>query len=353
MHGSTQTSFLLVLLLGAIALAFFIIQPFSAPLVLGAVFAVVLQPIYQWVLRRFRGRESLAALATVVLSIFVILIPIIFVSLQLLKEAQGLYGSFGTDTQQVFTQWVAEQGPRLDEFIPNASASLKEISESIDVYARQGAEWLVLNIGTAFSSVAALFLDLFIFFVTLYYLLRDGERLKDYLIRLSPLKDSDDEHIVSKLGAAVNSVVKGKLAIAVIQGVLAGTGFMLFGVPNPVVWGLVAMVVSLIPPVGTALVLGPAVIFLAVAGELGSAIGLALWSVGVSVVDNVLGPKLMGSGTQLHPLLVLLSVLGGLAFFGPVGLFLGPLVMALLLALLSLYSFITGAHGKNTGARQS
>ncbi len=345
---------MLVLLAGAAWVAFLVIQPFFSALALGAVFAVVLQPIYTRVLKQLKGKEALAALATVGLSILIVLIPILFVSMQLLKEAQGLYGSLSdTDTQRVFSVWISENGPKLDNYVPNASQSLRELSSSFDDYARQGASWIVLNIGAAFSSIAALFLNLFIFFVTLYYLLRDGGRLKEYLIELSPLKDTDDEHIVHKLETAVNSVVKGKLAIAGIQGVLAGLGLAIFGVPNPVVWGLVAMVVSLIPPVGTALVLVPAIIYLVISGAMAPAIGLAVWSMGVSVTDNVLGPKLMSNGTELHPLLVLLSVLGGLSLFGPVGLFLGPLTIALLLALLSLHDVIAPESGKKLITNQS
>ncbi len=352
--ATTQHYFLLALLAGASWVAFLVIQPFFAALALGAVFAVVLQPVYTRVLRRVRGKESLAALMTVALSIFIVLLPIFFVSMQLLKEAQALYGSLSdTDTQRVFTQWVVDNGAKVDEYIPNASQSLRELSLSFDDYARQGASWIVLNIGAAFSSIAALFLDLFIFFVTLYYLLRDGSRLKRYLIELSPLRDTDDQQIVFKLETAVNSVVKGKLAIAGIQGVLAGIGLALFGVPNPVVCGLVAMVVSLIPPVGTALVLVPAIAYLAISGAIGPAIGLTVWSVGVSVTDNLLGPRLMSSGTELHPLLVLLSVLGGLVLFGPVGLFLGPLTIALLLALLSLHTLISPQGGKIVPPKES
>ncbi len=219
MNGSNiQRYFLLVLLAGAAWVAFLVIQPFFSALALGAVFAVVLQPIYTRVLKQLKGKEALAALATVGLSILIVLIPILFVSMQLLKEAQGLYGSLSdTDTQRVFSVWISENGPKLDNYVPNASQSLRELSSSFDDYARQGASWIVLNIGAAFSSIAALFLNLFIFFVTLYYLLRDGGRLKEYLIELSPLKDTDDEHIVHKLETAVNSVVKGKLAIAGIH----------------------------------------------------------------------------------------------------------------------------------------
>ncbi len=352
--GSSQYYFLLVLLALAAWIVFLVIKPFFSALALGAVFAVVLQPVYRRILTRVKGKESLASLITLGISIIVLLIPIIFVSMQLLKEAQSLYGSLSdTDTQRVFSQWVSDTGPKIEEYVPNASQSLRELSTSFDDYARQGASWIVQHVGAAFSSLAALFLNLFIFFVTLYYLLRDGARLKNYLIDLSPLKDADDRHIVHKLETAVNSVVKGKLAIAGIQGVLAGIGLAFFGVPNPVVWGLVAMVVSLIPPIGTALVLVPAILYLVISGSIGPAIGLTVWSVGVSVIDNVLGPRLMGSGADLHPLLVLLSVLGGLALFGPVGLFLGPLSVALLLALLSLHTFIAPEDGKNVPGTKS
>lgn len=354
MKGSVQQYFLLALIIGAAWVAFLVVRPFFSALALGAVFAVVLQPVYIRLLRYVRGRESLAALSTLGVSILIVLIPVIFVSLQLLKEAQGLYSSLSdTDTQRVFSQWISQNGSKIDEYIPNASQSLREISTSFNDYAREGASWLVLHIGAAFSSIASLFLNLFIFFVTLYYLLRDGGRLKQYLIELSPLRDNDDRHIVHKLEIAVNSVVKGKLAIAAIQGVLAGIGLGIFGVPNPVVWGLVAIVVSLIPPVGTAIVLVPAILYLVISGAIGPAIGLSVWAVGVSVIDNVIGPKLMGSGMSLHPLLVLLSVLGGLALFGPVGLFLGPLSIALLLALLSLHTMIAPEVGKTDTSSES
>jgi predicted PurR-regulated permease PerM len=100
-------------------------------------------------------------------------------------------------------------------------------------------------------------------------------------------------------------------------------------------------------------VLVPAILYLVISGSLAPAVGLTLWAVGVSVIDNVLGPRLMGNGTELHPLLVLLSVLGGLALFGPVGLFLGPLSIALLLALLSLHSYIAPESGKNVLPKES
>ena len=129
--------------------------------------------------------------------------------------------------------------------------------------------------------------------------------------------------------------------IALIQGVLTAIGFSIFGIPHSILWGTVTIVVALIPGIGTALVLLPGIIYLFAIGETGSGIGLLVWGVlAVGLIDNLLGPKLVGRNLQLHPLLVLLSVLGGIAFFGPVGIFLGPICVSLLFALINVYSYL-------------
>ena len=162
------------------------------------------------------------------------------------------------------------------------------------------------------------------------------------LIELSPLNDKEDEGVFDRLELAVNSVIKGNLVIALVQGVLTTIGFMLFGVPNAILWGTVAAVAALIPGIGTGLVFIPAVAFLFFTGANVPAFGLFIWgALGVGLIDNFLGPKLVGSGMKLHPLLVLLSVLGGLMYFSPAGVFLGPLSLSLLFALLSIYAHIS------------
>ncbi|MBI5644644.1 AI-2E family transporter [Candidatus Kaiserbacteria bacterium] len=342
MHAHIRHYFLLALLIAAGVLTFLVFQPFLAPLALGAVFAVVLHPIHQRFVKAFRGRESLAAFATVAISMIALLIPMFLIGFQLLKEANQLYGSVSAgDTEQVFGSLIQRAVTNVEQYVPNASTLLEGLRAGADQYARTGLNWMIQHLDNALSGIAALALSLFIFFVTLYYLLRDGVRLKDYLVTLSPLADQDDRTIATRLELAVNSVVKGKLAISATQGLLTGIGLALFGVPNPVLWGLIAAIASLIPPFGTALVIAPAVLFLFLTDHVGAAIGLTIWgTVAVGLIDNVLGPILMSSGMRLHPLLVLLSVLGGLPFFGPIGIFLGPLTLSLLLALLSVYRYL-------------
>ncbi len=339
-HRTSQKYFLLALLLGALALTFFIFLPFFAPLALAAVFAVILQPLYRRLIPAVRGRESVAALCTVLISIVIILVPLFFIGFQILREAQGIYVSYSdagfVGSINALTDSIA---PMADSIVPGSGDSIRNISAELDTYVRNALGIFVQHLGSTFASLAGLLLALFIFFVTLYYLLRDGRALLRTLILLSPLSDVDDEKIAGRLGTAVNSVIKGMLSIAFIQGVLAGIGFAIFGVPNPVFWGLVAGFAAMIPAFGTALVIAPAVVYLAIGGDLWQAIGLAVWgTAAVGMIDNFLSPYFISRGMHLHPLLVLLSVLGGVIFFGPVGIFMGPLALSLLIALLDLYT---------------
>jgi len=136
----------------------------------------------------------------------------------------------------------------------------------------------------------------------------------------------------------VNSVVKGSLIVGVVQGVLTGVGFALFGVPNPALWATIAAIASLIPTIGTGLVLIPGISYLFLVGASSNAIGLIIWGVfAVGLVDNFLGPKLIERGVKIHPFLILLSVLGGIGLFGPIGFLAGPLILSWLFALLDMY----------------
>jgi predicted PurR-regulated permease PerM len=218
-----------------------------------------------------------------------------------------------------------------------------DIGINFNQYARQGLEFLIGNLGTIFSSFAKLMLDIFVFIAAFYFFLKDGRRLMDYFVALSPLSDKDDEFIVSRLKLAVSATTKGSLLIGLIQGVLTGVGFAIFGVPNAALWGGVAAVAALVPGVGTALVITPAIVFLFLIGHIPSGIGLLIWGVtAVGLIDNLLGPRLIGRGMRLHPLAVFLSVMGGLALFGPLGFIIGPLTLSVFLTLIDIHLSFKG-----------
>lgn len=328
-----QNYFFLLLLVGIVLLTFRIFSPFVSPLVVAATFAVIFQPLFA-VLLRFIPQRSLAALVAT-LSVFVIVVaPLSFFGTLLFQEARALYVSLDespTALPQSLTTLGQEQ---LDALVPTLSFDITD-------YTRQILSWLFANASTAFSSAVQFLASTFLAFLALYYFFKDGGRLIEKLTKLSPLRDRYDVQIFDRLRLAVVSVIKGSLMIAMLQGLAATLGFMLFGVPHPVLWGSITIVAALIPHVGTGLVVVPAVGYLFFTGNVAPSVALAIWGItAVGLIDNLLGPKLIERGLRIHPFLILLAVLGGLIMFGPVGFLLGPIVLSLLFALLDIYQVL-------------
>jgi predicted PurR-regulated permease PerM len=218
----------------------------------------------------------------------------------------------------------------------------KVLPESVPFDINEKAEGFITyvsnNIANIFTTTVSAFVSLLLMLLIMFYLLKDGEKWKKEIVLLSPLSDKDDENIIKRFTLSVNAVIKGYLFIAVVQGLLLGTGFWLFDISNGALWGTIAAITSLIPTVGTALVSVPAIIFLFVTGSTGSAIGLLIWAiVVVGMVDNLLTPYIVGIKINISPLLILFSVLGGISLFGPVGILVGPLTVSLLYTLVSIY----------------
>lgn len=335
-NQKSKTYFLLILIAGTLILAFFVFRPFLNALLLAMVFAVVFQPLHQKILGCTRERQAAAAFLTVIITVALILIPLAFLGIQIFQEAQQLYSSLteGGGKDNILNIFKGLIGNFQQYF-----STTKEFSIDIDQYLKQGLGWLLQNLGGVFSNFAKVIVSFFIFLFALYYLFKDGQKLKRAVIALSPLADVDDEAIFKKLELAVNSVIRGNIVIALIQGILTAIGFIIFGIPNAMLWGTMAAIAALIPSVGTALVLTPAIIFLFLSGKTLPAFGLLAWGAGaVGLIDNFLGPKLIGRGMRLHPMIVLLSVFGGIGFFGPIGFLLGPLTLSLFFVLLDIYS---------------
>ncbi len=326
--------FLLALLIGTGILAFFVFRPFLYALILATVFAVVFQGLHKRVLILVRHHQVIDALCSAAGIIASILVPVAFLGWQIFYEAEQLYGSFIQTNQTTIFAALKKSTEHIGWLTP----VLDQLSSNVDQYIQQSLTWLVQNTGAVFSNLAKLAASCFIFIVALYYLLKDGKKIKDALVILSPLSHENDAVIFQRLDMAVNSVIKGNLIIAVIQGILAGIGFFVFGIPNIARWGTATPVAALIPGVGTAIIIAPAVIFLFINANTVAAIGLLAWGVViVGLIDNILRPKLIGQGTKLHPLVAFLSVFGGIIFFGPMGFLLGPLTLSLFFAVLHIY----------------
>ena len=335
-----RTYFLLTLLIGATLLSFFVLQPFLTTIALAAIFAIVLEPVHLRITKKLGENSNLAALATLLVGCVLIIIPLSVVTTLVVNEAHHAYVNYANGSSAATAQQVAAQvGSWLDPIIPGATSYVDTISAEITAYAKQVLQWIVERLGTAFAGIIGMFIRTLIFLMALFYFIKDGARLEKALIKQSPLLDEDVATIFKRLKSTVTSVVKGSLTIACVQGTLAGIGYFIFGVPSAALWGVCTAVAALIPGMGTSLVIIPSVIYLFATGSTASAIGMLLWgTLLVGLIDNFLAPRLMGHGARLHPLATLLSVVGGVALYGPVGIFLGPLTLSFLFAVYSVYT---------------
>ena len=328
-YQKSELYFLLVLLAGMSVVIFFIFQPFLYALILAVIFATVFAPVHKRILAVMQARAGLSALLTTLFVLVVIVVPVTFLGIQIFQESTQLYSSVVDNGGTIELARGIEDVVRSlgIPFLPTGTLDF-------GLYVKQGLSFLIQHLGTIFSNVAKIMVGIFVLLIALYYLFKDGSELKKSAVALSPLQDIYDETIFRKLELAINSVVRGSILVGLVQGVLTAIGLSIFGVPNPILWGSVAAVAALIPGVGTALVLIPSILYLFFIGETVSASGLLVWGiVAVGLVDNILGPKLVGRGIKLHPFLTLLSILGGISFFGPLGL-------SLLFAFLEIYSTI-------------
>jgi predicted PurR-regulated permease PerM len=327
-----EARFLIAAVIAISALALFVALPYLNTMTLAVVIGITFTPVYHRI-RRFIRREGLAALATLTIALVLVVTPLAFFSYQAAGEAVSVYNLVTEDhtvgelaASSVPLAAVAKYlPPSLQDALP-ASIDLNPIFQSVD------------RIGSFFGVVTTFTLHLFLLLVGTYYVIKDGGRFVDYLIKLAPIEPEYEDTLFKKLHASVISVVRGSLMLAIIQGVIAGLGFFALGVPNSALWGAATAVASLVPIVGTALVIIPAVLYLLATGSFFNAGLLALWGLlVVGMVDNVLRGQLMKKGMDIHPFLILLSVLGGLEFFGPIGFISGPLLLAILASLLDIY----------------
>jgi predicted PurR-regulated permease PerM len=328
-----QLYFFLLFLTVASGLTFWIFLPYVGTLVLAAAGAIILYPVYLWFLKLTGGYRHVAALITMTLGALLFLVPVSFFVYRILQESLALYAKIGNGTD-AYHQFLNATSALIDSYLPG-------INIDFSAFGNQAAGYLASSLGKAFTGTIQIIFQFFIGIVALYYFIIDGPRILAALNHLSPLDEKYDTLIFGRLKKAVDSVLKGTILVALIQGAMAGLGLWFFGVPDASIWGSCAVVTSLIPGVGTAVVTVPAAAYLFANGQTVNAIGLLVYGLlVVHPIDNILRPFFVGRGVSIHPLWILVSVFGGIGFFGPLGFIFGPLVLSLLYGLLEIYRML-------------
>jgi predicted PurR-regulated permease PerM len=326
-----EQSFFLLAILAAFIGGFLILYPFLKYLVFALLLTYLLHPLRRRLQAKLRSR-TLAAILLIVLILVAIILPASYITLQLVKEVRT-----------VVTR-VAES-PRRDTYLEKVEVWVERISgEPTDLHVYQGRlltevqAFLLKAAPNVLGSVTDLLLGFFIMCFVLFYSFQEGRATFERIKHLIPLAPNLKEKLIEEVKNVTWAVIYGQVVTALVQGTLGGLGFFFFGVPNPVLWGFVMIILSFLPLVGTPAVWLPAAIIKILSGETLRGVLLLIWG-GVLVmnVDNFLKPRLISGRAKIHPVTVLLGVLGGLQLFGFVGLVAGPLILALLIALIRFY----------------
>ncbi len=325
-------------------LAVVILKSFISPILTAIVLSYVTYPVYKWLNAKL-SRKTVSAILTIAMILLLITIPAIFAINALSKEIFVGY---------LMIKKYLVSGPEIAQCGANAVCGILQafgfsepsfVTFFSDSFGKATAA-IFSSLTTYLVSLPKIIVNLFISMFLTYYLLKDGNKLTSYIKTILPIKLADQDFFIRRFNDVTFAVVYGNIIVAIIQGVLTSLGFFLLGVPSPLVWGIVTLFTSLVPFLGAYVVWLPAAIMLIAngnnAGDGGMVLrGLILVFYGffmISSVDNILKPKLIGGRANLHPALVLLGVIGGIATFGVIGIIMGPVVIALAASIIEIVS---------------
>jgi len=305
--------------------------PFWQILALAAIISVLFTPVYERINREF-NRPNLSATLSIILVLLIIILPLWLFGQLLFNQLVEVYNNFRIG------QLSFSQAALFNKLSPEWQALLGSISnDTAAIFSKFTASTFTF-VQQLLSNLASFFISMFLLVFLTFFMLRDGSKIKSALADLSFLPENYERELITKVEGAISGVLKGTFLVALVQGAVGVLGFWLFGLPQPLLWGAATIISSMVPNVGTAIIMIPAVIFLFFTGHTPQAVGLAVWgALAVGLVDNMISPKLIGKSLKMHPVLALLSIVGGLQIFGFLGFLFGPIIMAVFLALVEIY----------------
>ncbi|HYY58822.1 MAG TPA: AI-2E family transporter [Pyrinomonadaceae bacterium] len=334
-----QARLLALLIATAVALylCWLMLQPFVNVLAWAAVLVIFFYPVHRRLVAR-TGRPATSALLSSLFVIVVILLPLALITFAVINQMAGALQNL-----------QASAASLLDPNSPVTGRIIGWLGQYVNIEQLQSEQFLLDRLkglsgtiaGNALGFVGGLvgvIVQVFFVIFTMYYLFRDGDRIVRALPDMLPLERAQSEVIFERTRDVISASLYGVLVIAMIQGALGGLAFWMLGLPSAIVWAVVMTFLSMIPMAGAFFVWVPAAIYLAMTGHWGKALILVAWgTLVIGTIDNFLRPKLVGERTRLHELFIFFSVLGGLKVFGVLGIVLGPVVLAITIALLDVF----------------
>lgn len=319
----------IVILLALLFLAYLLIKPILIPAILGVILAFVFTPLYNWLYIKTQS-ENASAFLLCILLILLLVIPFWFLTPILIDQSIKVYmasqqADFITPLKIIFpsifssAQFSTEIGSILHSFVTKITNSAVNLLSQ-----------LILNSPTLFLQASVI---LFVF----YFVLRDQEELISYIQSLLPFSKEIERKLFKKTNDITFSVLYGQIVVGTIQGIVTGIGFFIFGIPNALLLTLLSIAVGILPIIGTSIIWIPLALFLVVDGNIFSAMGISIFGLLSSGIDNILKPIFISKRTQVHSSVILIGMVGGIFLFGVMGFVLGPLILAYLLVILEIY----------------
>jgi predicted PurR-regulated permease PerM len=330
----TRERLLVLTLLAATAVAFYfcylIARPFLSALAWALALAIIAHPLHNWIIRRLRHPNLAAALAVIIVA-FAVVTPTIFAAHQIVREAADSVQTIQTEQEQ----WrkIIERNPRLAPVLRWAEHQI-----NLQEAARLVGEALAARASSLVTGSVWMVAELLITFFFLFYFFRDRRAVIKSLRSLVPLSDAETDEVFGRVSDTIYATVYGTIAVALVQGFLGGLIFWWLGLPAPLLWGTVMALLAIVPVLGAFVVWLPAAVFLALEGSWGRALILVAWGgIVISLIDNWLYPILVGKRLRIHTVPVFIAIVGGLILFGAAGLILGPVLLAVAVALVEVW----------------
>lgn len=331
--------FLLSLTAVAFVTCYIIARPFLRSIISAALIAIVFFPVHTRLAKWIR-KPGLAALVSTVLVLLIIVIPSVLIGIAVTRELRELYHSLSAESSESggWTPYLLHLAEKpvawLGRYVDVSSLNVRQtVLNSL----RQASGFIVGRSADLFGNVASFAFNFVITLFTLFFLFREGRTITRRVAAVLPLTSAQVEKLYNGISNAVVATMYGGLAVAATQGTLTSIGFAVLGLPSPILWGVVTAMLSLVPMVGSAAVWVPASLILFATGNWVKGLILLGYGAGViGTIDNVIRPYVMSGKVKLHTLLVFFAVLGGVRAFGILGLFIGPITLAVTMALIEI-----------------
>jgi predicted PurR-regulated permease PerM len=328
-------------------LSYQILKPFLSPIAWGIVLSLVFYPVYAFLLKYIKWR-TVASFITLGIILIIILGPFSYLSFLLVKELKVISEYVEGGGLETLQKTLEHPGAKavMDRIISLLNITEAEFEKAVmDGISKFGKD-LFGRITKGMGDVVTVALNFVFMAFAIFFFLKDGseflKRIRDYM----PFSEEQRDRLTTQIRDIIISTVYGGVVVAIVQGIMGGLAYYILGIPYPVVWGLATSIVAFIPLIGTFAVWGPATVYLFLQGAVLKGVALAIVGVfGISLIDNVLKPIIIGGRTKMPILAIFFSILGGIKLFGLIGLVMGPLVLAIFVSVVEIFRNIETNQG--------